>query len=53
MEDDYLFHPLIKCLVCEEVTKDWGWVLNPLDDDIYGICLNCHEHFKQYGKRIF
>lgn len=53
MTDDIYFYPKIKCVSCEEVTKDWGWVENPDDEEIYGVCLECKDKAEKEGLGIF
>jgi hypothetical protein len=54
MENDTpYFYPLITCTSCLLVTKNWKWVENPDDEQIYGVCLDCEKKVKKEGLGVF
>lgn len=48
-----IFYPLITCSSCLLVTKNWAWVENHNDEQIYGVCLDCKEKAKEVGLTVF
>jgi hypothetical protein len=53
MSEDVYFYPLICCVSCANVTKEWGWVENPKDGEIYGVCNRCEEQIKREGIKLY
>jgi hypothetical protein len=51
--DDVHFYPFVCCVSCAKTTDKWGWIENPYDEKIYGVCDNCKEDVKLNGLKIF
>lgn len=50
--EDIYFYPIICCVSCTNITKDWEWIESPVDGEIYGVCKKCKE-VKKMERRTY
>lgn len=51
-EDVIYYYPYATCISCETVTKNWGFVQNAMDYEIYCCCPDCTDFLKTYGINV-